>query len=140
MCGIKLLIGVLGFVSGLKDEPFSIRRGMCNYRDPCFKSELVNATCTIEPSAPIIGPIKCICPPGFEGDGLQEGTQCTDVDECSKYPRHHPRAACRNPFEHCVNDFGSYHCLCDPGYQPNPNRSPGCIGSHIHKTVYIHKT
>ncbi|XP_033759151.1 fibropellin-1-like [Pecten maximus] len=46
---------------------------------------------------------NCVCPPGVTGVACHQ-----DVDECQLLPRGH----CQY---HCLNTFGSYHCVCPPG-------------------------
>ncbi|XP_069163060.1 hemicentin-1 isoform X2 [Procambarus clarkii] len=53
--------------------------------------------------------IQSSCPQGFE----YEDGECKDVDECTLTDR------CQH---HCHNTFGSYMCLCPPGYRLNPNQ------------------
>ncbi|XP_071515843.1 hemicentin-1-like [Panulirus ornatus] len=53
--------------------------------------------------------IQTSCPKGFVYD---EG-ECKDVDECALTERCQHR---------CHNTFGSYVCLCPPGYRLNPNQ------------------
>ncbi|XAR52921.1 hypothetical protein NMG60_11021256 [Bertholletia excelsa] len=47
--------------------------------------------------------VKCMCPPGFKGDGVNS---CTDVDECKE------KKACQCPDCNCKNTWGSYECTC----------------------------
>ncbi|XP_069115078.1 fibrillin-1-like [Argopecten irradians] len=49
----------------------------------------------------------CVCPPGVTGVACHQ-----DVDECLGLPRDH----CQY---HCMNTFGSYHCVCPPGRAVN---------------------
>ncbi|XP_052210617.1 vacuolar-sorting receptor 3-like isoform X2 [Diospyros lotus] len=46
---------------------------------------------------------KCMCPPGFRGDGAK---RCEDIDECKE------KTACRCPECNCKNTWGSYECTC----------------------------
>ncbi|GAA0158157.1 extracellular matrix structural protein [Lithospermum erythrorhizon] len=46
---------------------------------------------------------KCVCPPGFKGDGVNS---CQDIDECKE------RKACQCPECSCKNTWGSYDCSC----------------------------
>ncbi|XP_073307695.1 vacuolar-sorting receptor 3-like [Primulina huaijiensis] len=46
---------------------------------------------------------KCICPPGFKGDGVKS---CDDIDECKE------KKACQCPECNCKNTWGSYDCTC----------------------------
>ncbi|KAL1831664.1 hypothetical protein ACET3Z_001315 [Daucus carota] len=46
---------------------------------------------------------KCVCPPGFKGDGVKS---CVDVDECKD------KKACQCPECSCKNNWGSYECTC----------------------------
>ena len=47
---------------------------------------------------------------GFSGDGLQQGTGCTDVNECERFLHDcHSHAS-------CFNTKGSFFCACADGY------------------------
>ncbi|XP_042517637.1 vacuolar-sorting receptor 3-like [Macadamia integrifolia] len=46
---------------------------------------------------------KCLCPPGFSGDGVKS---CEDIDECKE------KKACQCPECSCNNTWGSYKCSC----------------------------
>uniref|UniRef100_A0A5B7B2G3 Putative Vaculolar sorting receptor 3 isoform 1 n=2 Tax=Davidia involucrata TaxID=16924 RepID=A0A5B7B2G3_DAVIN len=46
---------------------------------------------------------KCMCPPGFKGDGMKS---CEDIDECKE------KKACQCPECSCKNTWGSYECTC----------------------------
>lgn len=52
--------------------------------------------------------LKCVCKPGFTGNGLV----CSDVDECVT------AKGCPY-YEHadCINTLGSYHCKCRKGFR-----------------------
>ncbi|KAE8679999.1 Vacuolar-sorting receptor 1 [Hibiscus syriacus] len=47
--------------------------------------------------------VKCKCPPGFKGDGINS---CQDIDECNE------KKACQCPECSCKNTWGSYECTC----------------------------
>ncbi|KAE8669689.1 Vacuolar-sorting receptor 1 [Hibiscus syriacus] len=49
------------------------------------------------------GDVKCKCPQGFKGDGVNS---CLDVDECKE------KQACQCPECSCKNTWGSYECTC----------------------------
>ncbi|XP_038606813.1 low-density lipoprotein receptor-related protein 1B [Tachyglossus aculeatus] len=58
---------------------------------------------------------KCKCWPGFQLK--EDGKTCVDVDECaSGFP-------CS---QRCVNTFGTFQCLCAPGYGPQPGNPHAC--------------
>ncbi|KAK2974482.1 hypothetical protein RJ640_018647 [Escallonia rubra] len=50
-----------------------------------------------------IGDSKCMCPPGFKGDGVKN---CEDIDECKE------KKACQCPECSCKDTWGSYECTC----------------------------
>ncbi|KAK3013918.1 hypothetical protein RJ639_009446 [Escallonia herrerae] len=50
-----------------------------------------------------IGDSKCMCPPGFKGDGVKN---CKDIDECKE------KKACQCPECSCKDTWGSYECTC----------------------------
>jgi hypothetical protein len=50
-----------------------------------------------------------VCPEGFTGDGLIDGTGCVDVNECSE------KTKCQCPQCLCKNTWGSYDCTCSSG-------------------------
>lgn len=55
------------------------------------------------------GPDKCqSCASGYQDT---EGT-CTDIDECSQ-----PEPVCTKEHEVCVNNKGSFTCICSSGYE-----------------------
>ncbi|GLJ24092.1 hypothetical protein SUGI_0459420 [Cryptomeria japonica] len=56
----------------------------------------------------------CRCLPGYEGNGYLNGTDCTDIDECSNRSLN----ACVEPSKGgvCHNFAGSYNCSCAKGY------------------------
>lgn len=49
-------------------------------------------------------------------------TGCQDVDECQNKPCH--RTAM------CVNELGSYKCVCRSGTVGDPYKKPGCVRPH----------
>ncbi|MBA0573082.1 hypothetical protein Golob_000376 [Gossypium lobatum] len=49
------------------------------------------------------GDVKCQCPPGFRGDGINN---CDDIDECKE------KKACQCPECSCKDTWGSYECTC----------------------------
>lgn len=78
-------------------------------KSPCERFPCgINARCT--PS----DPPRCLCEAGFKGDPLHG---CVDVDECAE----NPCAA----GAHCINEKGSYKCVCSHGLSGDPYRQ-GC--------------
>lgn len=73
------------------------------------------ATCGIED-----GERKCICKPGYAGDGK---TSCEDVDEC-KTPQDpdDPAPISCPPEAECKNTIGSFECKCRPGFVNKGNQ------------------
>ena len=53
----------------------------------------------------------CTCPEGFEGDGTQAGSGCTDVDECGE-----GTDTCVEDHGICTNTEGGFTCGCEDGY------------------------
>ncbi|KAK1359022.1 Vacuolar-sorting receptor 1 [Heracleum sosnowskyi] len=49
------------------------------------------------------GDTKCVCPPGFKGDGVKS---CEDIDECDE------KKVCQCPECSCKDTWGSYECTC----------------------------
>ncbi|KAE8703115.1 Vacuolar-sorting receptor 1 [Hibiscus syriacus] len=49
------------------------------------------------------GDVKCKCPPGFKGNGVNS---CQDIDECKE------KQACQCPECSCKYTWGSYECTC----------------------------
>lgn len=46
-----------------------------------------------------------------------DGKTCVDIDECSSgFP-------CS---QRCINTYGTYKCLCEDGYEVQPNNKNGC--------------
>ncbi|GLJ24122.1 hypothetical protein SUGI_0460050 [Cryptomeria japonica] len=74
----------------------------------------VNAECIDSPSWE--GHV-CKCHPGYEGNGYTNGTDCTDIDECSDKKLN----MCVGVEEGgiCLNLAGSYNCSCAKGYEGN---------------------
>lgn len=62
--------------------------------DPCDECD-PNAVCEDD---------TCVCPEGFDGDGLT----CTDIDECADDPCDENAT--------CTNTPGSFECACDRGF------------------------
>ncbi|KAL8591139.1 hypothetical protein ACOMHN_063763 [Nucella lapillus] len=58
----------------------------------------------------------CECKSGFLGDGVN----CTDIDECTAGPNPCPADST------CVNEQGSYQCLCNNGYTNYNNTQRKC--------------
>ncbi|XP_041661064.1 thrombomodulin-like [Cheilinus undulatus] len=53
-------------------------------------------------------PLQCHCPDGFIVDTVNGTRYCTDINECDV------KGQCEHK---CVNQFGRYFCLCDPGFK-----------------------
>ncbi|GLJ24104.1 hypothetical protein SUGI_0459630 [Cryptomeria japonica] len=70
-----------------------------------------NAECIDSPSRK---GYVCKCLPGYEGNGYTNGTDCTDIDECSNKSLNE----CMEPSKGgvCHNLAGSYNCSCAKGY------------------------
>nr|XP_017259200.1 PREDICTED: vacuolar-sorting receptor 3-like [Daucus carota subsp. sativus] len=49
------------------------------------------------------GDTKCVCPPGFKGDGVKS---CEDIDECDE------KKVCQCPECSCKDTWGGYECTC----------------------------
>jgi hypothetical protein len=62
----------------------------------------------------IEGSYECVCPSGFEGDGMLDGKGCTDIDECAEGMDN-----C-GPQSVCTNTFGAFQCECRDGWRGNP--------------------
>ncbi|PFX14871.1 Fibrillin-1 [Stylophora pistillata] len=60
----------------------------------------ITATCSNT-----VGAFKCVCKPGFTGDGHN----CTDIDECSQNSHN-----CSYKTATCNNSEGSFKCICKP--------------------------
>ncbi|MFT7805920.1 latent-transforming growth factor beta-binding protein 1 isoform X4 [Arapaima gigas] len=72
--------------------------------------------CPKKTSIPLTDPRHAIdCPQGYK---RINNSYCQDVNECLL------QGACPNG--NCLNTLGSYRCICNPGYFPNPTRTT-CI-------------
>jgi hypothetical protein len=71
----------------------------------------------------------CVCPTGFEGDGI---TACTNADECSVSISRKRRQAVNgtlnvvepancDPTAICIDTEGSYTCVCPSGMEEAPD-------------------
>ncbi|XP_056131618.1 adhesion G protein-coupled receptor L4 [Lampris incognitus] len=63
------------------------------------------------------GSYYCTCVPGYESTGLtqfqpNDGTECSDVDECET-------GQICGPFALCHNTHGSFYCTCQRDYIPS---------------------
>nr|XP_058953767.1 protein kinase C-binding protein NELL2-like [Pocillopora verrucosa] len=65
------------------------------------------------------GSSKCICKPGFSGDGHN----CTDIDECAEDPH-----SCNKDNATCKNTEGSFKCSCKPGFIGDGHSCRGLLG------------
>ncbi|GLJ52454.1 hypothetical protein SUGI_1115620 [Cryptomeria japonica] len=57
----------------------------------------------------------CKCLPGYEGNGYSNGTDCTDIDECSDKLMN--KCFGTEGGGICLNLPGSYNCSCAKGYE-----------------------
>uniref|UniRef100_A0A0N5ASY8 Protein kinase C-binding protein NELL2 n=1 Tax=Syphacia muris TaxID=451379 RepID=A0A0N5ASY8_9BILA len=85
--------------------PVCVKNNSCQINNPCSS----NADCVQENHE-----LKCICKPGFFGNGFQ----CYDIDECQETSE--VDGICGN-CGLCVNTFGGYECQCYPGCIQNRN-------------------
>jgi len=59
----------------------------------------------------------CPCLTGFQPtNGVTN--QCTDINECAQTP-----SVCNTTFSTCNNTWGSFICMCNPGYLPDGNNN-----------------
>ncbi|XP_059084978.1 fibrillin-2-like [Tigriopus californicus] len=92
---------------------YNIAQRKCQRLNPCKQNpELCGAHgyCNMVRSG-----FECRCDPGFESNG----TVCMDVDECAI-----DNGGCKHK---CENSQGSFQCICESGYQINPNDPRICI-------------
>jgi len=65
------------------------------------------------------GGYECLCADGFEGDGMTNGDNCTDINECLD------DTICDDKSNSvCVNSVGNYDCDCLPGFLPLGTECP----------------
>ena len=85
-----------------------------------------NAHCTVNVTA---SNTYCVCNDGYEGDPENE---CTDINECDDLSI----SACdtQDPIEDCINNDGSFTCVCPIGYEREPD-PPGLICIDINECI-----
>ncbi|MFH1532881.1 MAG: EGF domain-containing protein [Pseudomonadota bacterium] len=81
-------------------------------REPDVREPDVCSVCTPAAVCEPGSASPCTCPDGFEGDGTQAGTGCTDIDECEE-----GLADCLDAPGECTNTDGGFTCGCEPGYE-----------------------
>uniref|UniRef100_A0A3P9MLF8 Adhesion G protein-coupled receptor L4 n=2 Tax=Oryzias latipes TaxID=8090 RepID=A0A3P9MLF8_ORYLA len=79
----------------------------------------------------MVGSFYCICDSGYRSTGLpkfqpNDGTECTDIDECKS-------GQICGPNSHCHNKNGSFYCSCQRDYTPtsgtkhfHPDKGASC--------------
>uniref|UniRef100_A0A3Q1AV21 Adhesion G protein-coupled receptor L4 n=1 Tax=Amphiprion ocellaris TaxID=80972 RepID=A0A3Q1AV21_AMPOC len=92
------------------------------------------------------GSYYCTCVSGYNSTGAaqfqpNDGTECTDIDECRS-------GQLCGPNSHCHNTNGSFYCTCQRDYIPtsgskhfNPERGVRCKGrynTHTHTHTHTH--
>ena len=77
----------------------------------CYYSSYYYNSChTLAKCSDTADGFECICPDGYEGDGID---QCDEINECTE------RTHTCNEFATCDNTAGSYQCSCNGGWQGN---------------------
>ncbi|GLJ24430.1 hypothetical protein SUGI_0466500 [Cryptomeria japonica] len=78
----------------------------------------------------------CRCLPGYQGNGYYNGTDCTDINECTSYTN---RSMCIETEKGgiCHNLAGSYNCSCAKGYVGDGFRNgTRCMRTHSNRVVF----
>lgn len=98
----------VGDCDDLSDERGCNARGVC---DPPTKIGNCSHSCRNIPGG---NGYICICPAGYQVPG-DASKNCSDIDECSSL-------RLNNCSQICVNDLGSHHCECKPGFSRYDDR------------------
>ncbi|GLJ24130.1 hypothetical protein SUGI_0460310 [Cryptomeria japonica] len=110
---------------GIGLENCSAARPTANY------SCSINAGCIDSPSE--MGHV-CKCLPGYEGNGYYNGTDCTDIDECSDKKLNMCVGAEEGGI--CHNLAGSYNCSCANTYMGDGFRNgTKCVSPQSKNTL-----
>ncbi|XP_057855892.2 wall-associated receptor kinase 5 isoform X2 [Cryptomeria japonica] len=92
----------------------------------------INGECIESPSG---GGHVCSCLPGYEGNGYFNGTDCTDIDECSDKKSN--MCVGEEGGGICLNSIGSYNCSCAKGYQGDGFRNgTRCMSTSSNRAVF----
>ncbi|KAA0200586.1 hypothetical protein FBUS_04398 [Fasciolopsis buskii] len=93
-------------------EVFSCPRG-CSARGRC-DPRTRQCQCHSGYSGPACEQELTICPSGLTGPGCKQ-----DIDECLS-----GESGCE---QLCLNEFGSFRCACNDGYEPDPQNPKRCV-------------